>query len=260
MSLLEALWLGIVQGLTEFFPVSSSGHLVLFETLLGIESGDGILFEVALHVATLVAIGLYYHRRIADLVLGALRGSADAWRYAGKLAVGTLPAGVVGLAAKDWIASQFSSPLMVGVALLATGGIVWSTRTTSERASRVEPSWGAALAIGCAQAFAILPGISRSGSTVAAALALGVAPRPAAEFSFLLGIIAVAGAAVLTLPDLADASPETLNAVLTGSLASLVTGVFAIWLFVRMLQTHTFHWFALWAWAAGTAFLAWQLF
>jgi undecaprenyl-diphosphatase len=259
VSFFEALWLGIVQGLTEFFPVSSSGHLVLFETLLGVHSGDGLLFEVALHVATLVAIALFYHKRIGDLVVGALRGDADAWRYVGKLFVGTLPAGVIGFAAKDLIAEQFSSPLAVGVLLLVTGGIVWSTRRTSETATGTEPGWWAALAIGFAQAFAILPGISRSGSTVAAALALGIAPRPAAEFSFLLGIIAVSGAAVLTLPDLGDASPELMSAVFTGGLAALVTGIFAIWLFVRMLQSHTFHWFALWAWLAGASFLAWQL-
>jgi undecaprenyl-diphosphatase len=260
MSFYEALVLGIVQGLTEFFPVSSSGHLVLFETLLGAATSEGILFEVALHVATLVAIALFYHRRIAELVVGTLRGNRDSWRYVGKLVVGTLPAGVVGFAAKDWIAGQFSQPLFVGVALLLTGGIVWSTRSTSRTAHGAEPSWGAALAIGFAQAFAILPGISRSGSTVAMELALGVAPRPAAEFSFLLGIIAISGAAVLTLPELGGASAEMQSAVITGGLAALVTGIFAIWLFVRMLQTHMFHWFALWAWAAGAFFLGWQLF
>jgi len=259
MSFFEALWLGIVQGLTEFFPVSSSGHLVLFETILGVHGEDGLVFEVAVHVATLVAIVAFYRKRVADLVVGILRGNGDAWRYTGELGVGTLPAVVVGLGAKDLIEQQFSSPILVGGLLLVTGGIVWTTRATSQRATAAEPSWLGALAIGFAQAFAILPGISRSGSTVAMALALGVAPRKAAEFSCRLGVIAVTGAAVLTLSDLGTASPETMSAVMTGAIASLVTGLFAIWLFVRMLATHTFHWFAFWAWGAGVVFLGWQL-
>jgi undecaprenyl-diphosphatase len=258
MSTLEALWLGIVQGLTEFFPVSSSGHLVLFQSVLGIEA-EGLLFEVAVHVATLVAILLFYYRRIGELVAGALRLQGEALRYAGKLAVGTLPAVAVGLTVKDFIADQFSAPLVVGCLLLVTGGIVWTTRSTRDTGNAQEPTWLGALLIGLAQAFAILPGISRSGSTVAAALALGVAPAAAAEFSFLLGIIAITGAAVLILPDLSDAEPEQLSAVCLGVSTALVSGVLAIRLFVRMLRTNTFHYFAWWAWLAGAGFIAWQL-
>ncbi len=258
MSTLEALWLGVIQGLTEFFPVSSSGHLVLFHSVLGIEA-EGLLFEVAVHVATLVAILLFYHRRIGELVVGALRLREEALRYAGKLAVGTLPAATIGLTAQDFIADQFSAPPVVGGLLLVTGGIVWTTRSTRDTGNAHEPTWLGALLIGLAQAFAILPGISRSGSTVAAALALGVAPAAAAEFSFLLGIIAISGAAVLILPDLRYAEPEQLSAVGLGVCTALVSGVLAIWLFVRMLRTNTFHHFAWWAWLAGAAFLTWQL-
>jgi undecaprenyl-diphosphatase len=258
MTTLEALWLGIVQGLTEFFPVSSSGHLVLFQSLLGIEL-EGLLFEVSVHVATLVAILLFYQERIRLLLLGVLRRDADALRYVGKLVVGTLPAVVVGLGARDLIAAQFSSPPVVGCLLIVTGFVVFTTRRTRNEAGTSEPTWAGALWIGLAQACAILPGISRSGSTVAAALALGVAPVAAAEFSFLLGVIAIAGAAVLILPDLQHAAPEALAAVGFGSAAALASGIMALWLFVRMLRTNTFHYFAWWAWIAGGAFLAWQL-
>lgn len=257
MSTLEALWLGIIQGLTEFFPVSSSGHLVIFQALLGIES-KGLLFEVAVHVATLVAILIFYRRRIGALLIGALRLQEDALRYAGKLAVGTLPAVAVGLAAKDFIADQFSAPPVVGGLLLVTGAIVWTTRGTRNNGAADEPTWVGALLVGIAQAFAILPGISRSGSTVAAALALGVAPAAAAEFSFLLGVIAISGAAVLILPDLRGAAPEQISAVGLGVGAALVSGILALWLFVRMLRANSFHYFAWWAWLAGAAFLAWQ--
>ena len=259
MSFFEAVCLGVVQGLTEFFPVSSSGHLVLFQMLLGVDREGGLAFEVAVHVATVVAIALFYHRRIAELTVGVVQLRPDALRYTGKLVVGTLPAAVFGLTAKELIEQQFSAPLLVAGLLLVTGAIVWTTRRTSERAQHDEPSWVGALAIGVAQAFAILPGISRSGATVSAALALGVAPARAAEFSFLLGIVAVAGAAVLTLPELAAAPDGLLEAVWIGGAAALVSGIFAIWLFVRMLRAHTFYLFAWWAWAAGLLFLGWQL-
>lgn len=259
MSTLEAIWLGIVQGLTEFFPVSSSGHLALFQSVLGIEM-EGLVFDVAVHVATAVAILLFYQEKIRELLLGVLARREDALRYTGKLVVGTLPAVLVGVTARHFIAEQASAPPMVGSMLLLTGFIVWTTRKTRDEAGLTEPTWAAALLIGCAQAFAILPGISRSGSTVAAALALGIAPAAAAEFSFLLGIIAIAGAAVLILPDLGDAAPEQLAAVLVGGIAALASGLFAIALFVRMLRSNAFHHFAWWAWTAGGAFLAWYAF
>ncbi len=258
MSELEALWLGIVQGLTEFFPVSSSGHLVVFQTMLDVHL-EGLLFDVAVHVATVVAIVLFYHRRIGTLIVGVLARDRGALRYVGKLALATLPVVGVGLAARDLITAQFSSPTLVAVLLIVTGGVVWTTRFTRKENGLEEPGWGAALLIGLAQACAILPGISRSGSTVAAALALGIAPAAAAEFSFLLGVIAVSGAAALVLPDLRYAAPEALSAVTVGSAAALVSGCLAIWLFLKMLASNTFHYFAWWAWLAGGAFLAWQL-
>jgi len=257
MSAIEALVLGLVQGLTEFFPVSSSGHLVVVESLLGVHAEGGLVFEIAVHVATLVAILVYYRRRIAVLTVGVLTGDRPALEYAGKLVVGTLPAVLVGLLGKDFIERQFANPALVGFALLVTGCFVYSTRWTARAATLGTPTWAMALAVGCAQAVAILPGISRSGSTVAAGLALGLAPGPAAEFSFLLGIVAIAGAAVLMLPDLSAASPAMLGSVLVGSVAALTSGLAALWLFVRMLRSGTFQYFALWAWGAGAAFLAW---
>ena len=176
MDPIEALLLGLAQGLTEFFPVSSSGHLAMLQALFGGRESGGLLFEVGVHVATLFVIALFYRGRIAALIVGLFARERETLEYVGKLALGTVPAVVVGLGAKDFIEAQFSNPSGVGVLLLATGVIVMSTRWTAPRATAAVPSWGAALLIGCAQAFAILPGISRSGSTVAMALLLGVAP------------------------------------------------------------------------------------
>ncbi|MAI78740.1 MAG: hypothetical protein CL917_07360 [Deltaproteobacteria bacterium] len=254
LSALEAIWLGIVQGLTEFFPVSSSGHLVIFQTLLGVEEEGGLLFEIAVHVATLVAIVVYYRQRIWGLIVGALTRDPASWVYIGQLAVATLPAVAVGLFARDAVEHLFGRPVWVAAALILTGMILWTTRWTVSRAVATQPGWGLALVVGCAQAFAIVPGISRSGTTVAMALALGLAPLAAAEFSFLLGTVAIAGAAVLMLPDLATATPEQLGNLTLGSAAALISGMIAIWAFVRMLERQAFYLFAWYAWGAGAAF------
>lgn len=257
MEWIESVILGIVQGLTEFLPVSSSGHLVMVQELLGFEPGGGIVFEVAVHVATLVAILLFYRKRVGNLAAGTLTGKPDAWRYVAKLIVGTLPAIGVALLAREFIEAQFESPKVAASMLIITGFIVWSTRYTITKGQDTEPTWTMAFVIGCAQAFAILPGISRSGSTVAMAMALGMAPLAAAEFSFLLGVIAMAGAAILLLPDLANADASVINSIIAGGSASLVSGLAALVAFVWLLKTQRFYVFAWYAWLAGGAFLLW---
>jgi undecaprenyl-diphosphatase len=205
----------------------------------------------------MVAIAIFYRTRIAELVVGIFRADADAWRYVMKLAVATLPAIVVGLGAKDFIEAQFSSPAVVAVCLIITGFILWTTRKSLPAATQEEPSWGAVVGIGLVQAFAILPGISRSGSTVAAALFLGVRSEKAAEFSFLLGIIAISGAAVLMLPDLGEASTAAIVNLALGSVAALISGLGAIWLFVILLRSQVFYRFSYYTWAVGALVLAW---
>jgi undecaprenyl-diphosphatase len=253
---LEALWLGIAQGLTEFLPVSSSGPLVLAQALLGLEQ-TGVVFEGAVHVATLVSVLVFSRRRVAGLVVDTLRGRPEALAYVGKLALATLPAVVLVLLMGDFLEGLFDRPAVVGGALLVTGAILWTTRSTLPRAHAEAPGWGAAWWIGCAQAFAIVPGISRSGSTVATALALGVAPAAAAEFSFLMSVPAILGAAVRKLPERAATPPAAATPLRVGSAAAGISGVAAIWLFVRLLRTQGFHAFAYYTWAVGALFLGW---
>jgi undecaprenyl-diphosphatase len=252
----EAIVLGLVQGLTEFLPVSSSGHLVVAQALMGIRE-QGLLFEITVHVATLVSVLVFYRRRVGELVVGAVRGRPEAWRYGGKLVVATLPAVAAALLLGDWLDAQFDHPAVAGAGLLVTGAVLWTTRRTVARGVASEPGWGAALGIGCAQAFAILPGVSRSGSTVAAALALGVEPLAAAEFSFLMSVAAITGAAVRSAPDLARVSPDRVAPLLLGAAMALVSGIAAIWLFVRLLRSRGFHYFAWYVWAVGGGFLLW---
>lgn len=256
MSGLEAFLLGVAQGLTEFFPVSSSGHLVMVEKLLGIDQ-KGIVFEIAVHVATLIAVVLFYHKRIFELLVGAFRGQRDSIEYILKLGVATVPVVLLVMGAGAFMERQFDSPALAGVCLLVTGGLLWTTKYTLPRASGSEISWAGAFLIGCAQAFALLPGISRSGSTVVVALALGVKGSVAAEFSFLMSVIAIMGAMLLKLPELLGSSTEAIGSMLIGSVAALVFGLLALFWFVRFLSNQRFHYFAFYAWGVGASFLIW---
>ncbi|MCH7645455.1 MAG: undecaprenyl-diphosphate phosphatase [Myxococcales bacterium] len=255
MTELEAFILGLIQGLTEFLPVSSSGHLLVLQALFGAER-QGILIEVVVHVATLASVLIFYRRRVGALIAGAIRGDADALIYGLKLVVATLPAVLLVLVAGDFLEALFESTATAGIGFLITGGILWSTRKTAPAAQLRGPGWGAALLIGCAQALAIVPGISRSGATVAAALALGVAPLAAAEFSFLMSVIAISGAAVRALPEFASAPSEVIAPLVIASASAMVFGVAAIWIFVRLLRTRGFHYFAYYTWAVGLAVFA----
>ena len=255
MPLWEAVLLGIVQGVTEFLPVSSDGHLVIAETLLGTHE-EGLVFVIAVHVGSLFALLLFYRARILELLRGVLGREAGSFHYVAKLAVATLPAVGVGLFFKDLVDAAFGMPWTAGVGLLVTGALLVTTGATQKTAQGREPSYWQALAIGCAQALAIAPGISRSGSTIAIALAFGVAPLAAAEFSFLLGIIAIIGAAVLELPEALATPADALRPLWVGAAAAAITGLVALGLLVRLLRAQRFHWFASYTWAVGLAFLA----
>lgn len=256
MSLWEAIFLGVVQGATEFLPVSSSGHLVISQQLLGIRI-PGVVFEVVVHLATLVSILLVYRARVADLVRGTFSGDAGSLRYLGLLLVATLPAAVVGLLWKDQVEALFESPVVPGVALLVTGAFLWTSRWALDRTERPAPSTGSSFLIGLAQACALIPGISRSGSTVVAALWLRVDAEEAAAFSFLMAVPAIAGAAVLQIPDLGAAGGPDALPLLAGGVAAAITGVLAIRTFVAMLARRSFHFFAPYCWAVGTLYLVW---
>ena len=299
----EAIILGVVQGITEFFPVSSSGHLVMSQQLLGL-SMPGIGFEVAVHVATLISVLIVYRQKVFRLMRGMVgRAEESSWPYLLKLALASVPAAIVGLAFKDWFEARFDDPGFTGTMLLVTGMVVWSSRwtraeslpdwkefvplvlaaiaafvlgsfgaflvasaillvifgisrATSKRDWKAEPTWAGALLMGIAQACAILPGISRSGSTVLTGLWRRIDPVAAAEFSFLMSIPAIIGAAVLALPDLAQNGGDVgAFPLAAGFIAAGVAGVLAIRWFVALLAKQNFHVFAYYCWIAGTLFL-----
>ncbi|MDE2875599.1 MAG: undecaprenyl-diphosphate phosphatase [Gemmatimonadota bacterium] len=268
MTWYEGIVLGLLQGATEFLPVSSSGHLVMGQTLLGLEV-PGMSFEVALHVATLVSVVVVYRVRIGVLLAGVGRRDREQMRYAGLLVLASVPAAIAGIGFGDFFASLFDSAAVTGVALLVTGCVVWSARGALARGPAGKPGIGTALLMGLAQAAAIVPGISRSGATVVAALWRGVDAREAAAFAFLMSVPAVAGAALLKVPELvagqggggvaaeaAGASAAVSVAVLGAAAAvACVTGVAAIRAFRAMLASRSLHRFAPYLWGVGAAFL-----
>jgi undecaprenyl-diphosphatase len=252
----ESILLGFVQGVTEFLPISSDGHLLIVETILGVQTAGMIGFVMAVHVATLVSIMIAYRERLADLTRGVVRWDPAALRYVGLILLATVPAGVIGVAFNEPLEALHSIPASAGIGLLVTGTFLWTSRAALGRATGPVQGWKVALVIGIAQVFAIAPGVSRSGSTIVTALWLGVEAREAAAFSFLMAIPAIAGAAVLELPELSGAGIGW-GPVLAGSLVACVTGILAIRTLVILLQRRAFHGFAPYCWAAGTLFLIW---
>lgn len=258
MNVWQGLVLGLVQGLTEFLPVSSSGHLVLVEALTGVHFTD-VTVEVSLHVATLASVLVLYGRRLWAIGRGVLAGDGPSVRYAGMLVIATIPAGLIGVLFHHQIADAFHSLMWLGIQFLITGAILWSTRGPSLGTETV-PSTGAATAIGFAQAFAILPAISRSGATIAAALRAGLTPAAAGEFSFLMSIPVIAGAGLL------EGRNAALNMAQVGVVpwavsfvAAFAAGIWSIRWLVALLQRGRFYTFAPYCWAVGLFTLAYAL-
>lgn len=252
----QGLILGLVQGLTEFLPVSSSGHLVVVQGLVGYDP-QGVAFEVSLHVATLLSVLVVYRERITTLTGGMLRGDRDSFRYAGLLLLASLPAAVVGIVLKDWFESAFASYLHVGIDFLITAAILFSTRWAIDKADRQRISPLAAFGIGCAQAFAILPGVSRSGSTIAAAIWGKIDPAKAAEFSFLMAVIVIAGSGVLEARHLTESVDVLSPGFLIAFLAAMISGVLAIRFLVWLLHRKRFDLFAPYCAAMGIFTIVW---
>jgi len=251
----EALLLGLVQGATEFLPISSSGHLVITEALLGISEG-GLLVEISLHAGTLLAVLLFFRKRIAWIVTEGFRRGEDGPRaraWMKWLIVATMPAAVVGFLLRDFIEQVFESPLMALVGLMLTGVILISTRW-SEQWER-EVTGPAGLWMGFAQALAILPGISRSGATIAIGMWSGVDRSEAAEFSFLLSVLAIGGASLLQAVEImggtAPSAPGMWGGLLAGFVMASVSGYAAIALLLGILKKRGLAPFAWYCWVVG---------
>lgn len=267
----QGLVLGLVQGLTEFLPISSSGHLVLAEELVGFRP-EGVFFEVMVHVATLLSVIFAYRVRIVGLIRGMFSRGRDAWRYVAMLVLASVPAGVAGVLFKDYFERSFHSLGALSWQFLVTAALLWSTKWAGVRGPEsggthaplrtpdsglVAPSPFQALILGIAQAFAIIPAISRSGATIAAGLWMGLPAVAAAEFSFLMSIIVIAGSGALEARHLVSGSQMVTPGLLTAFGAALISGLVAIYFLVALLRRGKFHWFAPYCAALGLLCLLW---
>ena len=223
MNYIQAIFLGILQGLTEFLPVSSSGHLVVAQSLLPDFNQPGVFFDVILHLGTLFAVLIYFRKKIIKLNKDYLM-----W-----LVVGSIPAAFIGYFLSDTFESLFSNLRVVGVALFVTGVLnflIYSAKNKKEKMS-VRKSF----LVGLAQAAAIIPGISRSGATIFAGTRLGVSKKEAAEFSFLLSAPAIFGATIFQFLEYGSLVGEGLTYYIAGFLGAIISGYFAIKLVLQLL-------------------------
>lgn len=269
--LLEASILGAVQGATEFLPISSSAHLVISQDLLGLKNPE-LLFDVILHGATLLAVLLVYWRDLCEiarqcrLALGDIRAGKSpgaAWqdhphlRLAAFLVVGTVPAALAGLFFESPLEELFGSPSLAAAMLLVTGAILFLTRFRTARGRNLEHlTLQDSVVVGIAQSVALVPGISRSGTTIACGIFCGLDRDLAARFSFLLSIPAILGANLLHILKIGSSPEEApLLPFLIGGLAAFTTGYFALRLLLRIVHRGNISLFSYYCWAVGLAAL-----
>ena len=253
----QGVVLGLVQGLTEFLPVSSSGHLALVEALTGVKT-PGLFVEVSLHVATLGSVLLVYGGRLWRIVAGVLQGRREDLQYAGYLILGTIPAALVGVLLHRVLEERFHALQYVGIGFFLTGVVLWSTRRLNGTGTR--PTAGGALVVGGGQAAAVLLHMSRSGSTVSAALWSGLGRAAAAEFSFLLSIPAILGAAVIEGRHMSvDIATVGVLPLVVACAVALASGVFAIRFLVALIVQGRFYAFAPYCWAVGVFTIVYAL-
>jgi undecaprenyl-diphosphatase len=254
---LESVLLGLVQGLTEFLPVSSSGHLVLAQSLIPGFEQPGVLFDTLLHGGTLLAVLVYFRRDMRELLASLFPGGDPSRRRLALLLVAaTVPTGLIGVIFKDPLEALFHAPRSAAAMLLVTGALLWVSEALARPRLGLEGvGYGRALAIGTVQGLAIVPGISRSGSTIAVGTLLGIRGEDAARFSFLLSVPAILGAVVLQLPHLEGVETGRLGGYAAGVAAAFASGLWAIRFLLAAIRRGRFRWFAVYCWLLGAGYL-----
>jgi undecaprenyl-diphosphatase len=263
MTWLEALILGLVQGLTEFLPVSSSGHIELGKAILGTESADNLMFSVIVHTATMLSIIVVFRKDIWHIITRALRFEWNTeTRFIVLILISMLPTGLVGLLFETQIEQFFDGRIMfVGFMLLLTATILYSTRLVKKNDKEV--NYLKALMIGLAQTIAILPGISRSGATIGAALLLGVDRNAATRFSFLMVLPPIAGATLIKMKDLLETPAAYSQEILplsVGFVAAFVSGVIACSWMISLVRKGNISYFSIYCLMIGLTAIAVSIF
>lgn len=265
MSLVEAIILGIVQGLTEFLPVSSSGHIELVKAIQQTELKEDLLFTVFLHLATSLSTAVVFRKDLLEIFKGVLSFKwNEETKFAWFVFISMIPAALVGLFLKDQIESLFDkNVLLVGAMLLVTGVLL----LVSDKVKNVksgELTTGKSALMGVVQAIAILPGISRSGSTIVTGVLLGLPRNKAARFSFIMVLPLILGAAAKSVKDFMDLSAvdqesSPMFVMTMGFVAAFISGLFAIKWMIKLVENSQLKWFAYYCFVVGSAALVYSL-
>lgn len=270
MDWLQAVLLGIIQGLAEFLPISSDGHLELGKALLNVQGADNLLFTIVVHGATVLATLIIFWKEIVRLLKGTLKFKMnEETDYVLKLIVSMIPVGLVGLLMKDWVESFFNGNMAtVGIMLLLTAAFLYLGHFLGRRKEGKPVSYLSAFIIGIAQAIAVMPGLSRSGTTIATGMMLGVDKKKLAEFSFLMVIVPILGANALELMDLLKDSQISAGAaqagvgtaeLIIGFITAFITGLFACRWMINLVKKGKLIWFAIYCTVVGYLTLLWAL-
>ena len=275
MSYLEAIILGIVQGLTEFLPVSSSGHLLMLQHFFGIDSSSVLIFTLLLHVGTLVSVFFCYWNDIVDLVKELFLTIADLVRGKGlrlderpirklgvMMIIATIPTGIIGAAFNDAFESFYSTLLPTGVGLIITGFLLWISEMKRNNTIGIEEmSWKNAVLIGTMQGVAICPGVSRSGSTLFGGLATGLERDFAVRFAFLISIPSILGSLLFEggSDSMSQVASTGMGPVIAGCIAAAVSGVIAIKTMITVVRKLSLKYFSVYVWVVGAALIIYTL-
>ena len=259
--LLLVIILGIVEGVTEYLPVSSTGHLILATELLGYDADKWALFNIAIQPGAILAILVLYWRTFRDVLVGMWNREPSAWIFVRNLLVAFIPAVVIGLAVGDYVELLLGNALVVAWALIIGGIailIVEKLARTTDRGGVANVSFNHSVGIGIIQCLAMIPGVSRSGATILGAMAMGVDRKTAAEFSFFLAVPTLSGATALQLyKHGATMEPGMGGWILLGSLVSFIVAVVVVKAFVSIIQRYGFAPFAWYRIIAGSVALVW---
>jgi len=257
----QSIVLGLIQGLTEFLPVSSSGHLAIGQAIFGLEGEENLMFDVVVHAATVLATILVFRKQIWKLLCGLFKFKYnDETDYILKICVSMIPVFVVGMFFKDYVEGLFDNLLVVGLALLVTACLLYFSDRVSVKPIvkntdyRNGISYWQAFVVGLGQAFAVIPGLSRSGTTISTGLICGVKREVVAQFSFLMVLVPILGEAFLDVVggDLAESTLGTLPLIL-GFLSAFVSGLFACKVMIALVKKAKLKWFALYCALVGLA-------
>lgn len=274
MTITQSILLGLIQGLAEFLPISSSGHLAILQNLFGIEGDQVLALTATLHFGTLISLVAVYYKDLWDLIKElfaalkdlftgkGLRPDANETRKLGiMIVIATIPTAAFGLLLNDFFNAMYTSMILVGVNLLVTGTLLWTVERIAGKGRTVrEMKYRHALLVGLFQTIAMMPGISRSGSTIAGGLVSGLKREFAVRFAFLVSVPPILGAVILEMPDaLASGGGDMVLPIIAGVVTAAVSGFLAIKFMIRLVTNKGLKIFSYYTWVAGAVLIVYTL-